>query len=383
MPTSKNKISDRKKSEIQKVEEEIEEVAKNIEEKSKKMGNEEKIMAGIIIILAIALIVMAFPYLKGLVNKEKTYSIEIIKIEGCKNCFDLDVISKAVVEAGNVKVKNEKTLNYDSSEAKEIIEEYGITRIPALVIVSKKIDEIGLDESIFRKDKNTAVFDRSVPYIDISSGEENGLVSLKEVRDLTCKECASLSSIQKQLENMDVKINSYEIVDASSDSGKKLINENNITYLPTLLLSKEIEEYWWVFPQISGSFIKNDEYNKFNQPLFPYKEVLTGLIKGKVRITYVTNNTCEECFNVTQLKSSFQGLGVYIDSEKYADVSSTEGKSLLNIYNITAIPTVILSKEISDYGSIKDVLANVGSFESDGTFVFRKLDVLKVKYQKI
>ncbi|MBI2047025.1 hypothetical protein HYT26_02585 [Candidatus Pacearchaeota archaeon] len=101
-----------------------------------------------------------------------------------------------------------------------------------------------------------------------------------------------------------------------------------------------------------------------------------------MKITYVTNNSCDDCLNITKIKPSFQQLGVYIDSEKYSDVNGIEGKNILIKYNITAIPTVVLSKEIIDYTSIKSMLEGVGTFEKDDAFVFRKLDVLNSKYQR-
>ena len=127
---------------------------------------------------------------------------------------------------------------------------------------------------------------------------------------------------------------------------------------------------------------ENEDYYRFNEPLFPYKEISTQQIKGKVKITYITNKSCEDCLNITKIKPSFQQMGVYIDSEKYTDVSSIEGKNLLSKYNITAIPTVILSKEILDYTTLKTTLEGVGTFEKDSAFVFRKLDVLNAKYQR-
>ena len=69
--------------------------------------------------------------------------------------------------------------------------------------------------------------------------------------------------------------------------------------------------------------------------------------------------------------------------EEYLDISTTKGKNLLSEYNITAVPTVILSKEIQDYNAIKEILEQAGSFEKEGVFVFRKLDVLNAKYKKL
>ena len=100
-------------------------------------------------------------------------------------------------------------------------------------------------------------------------------------------------------------------------------------------------------------------------------------------ITYLTDNTCKDCFNVIELKGSFQSLGVFIDNEKYVDISSPEGKSFLIKYNITQVPTIILSKDINDYETIKKVLEQAGTFEEDNKFVFRKLESLNVKYNEL
>ena len=377
------------KKEIKKAHENLERNAEKVEKISgnitknilNKVNNENVLMGIITVLIAVLIIISLFPGLLSSFNKEKIYSVDIIKIEGCSECFALSSVSDTVGKIDNIKIKNEKSLNYASDEAKKLISKYKIVRIPALVISSRNIDKINLGES-FRKDKNTAIFDKPVPYFDLSSGDIKGLVDLKEIYDSSCVDCASLSSIRTQLEKIGVKISNYEKVSYNSDNGKELIKENDITYLPTLLTSRNIDEYWWIFPKIQKSFTEYDNYYRFSEPFFPYKEISTGIVKGKVKITYITNNSCIDCFNVTQLKSAFQSLGIYFYSEEYVDVSSREGKNMLVEYNITAIPTAILSKEILDYTTIKDILEKVGTFE-DNEYVFRNLDVLEVKYQKM
>ena len=176
--------------------------------------------------------------------------------------------------------------------------------------------------------------------------------------------------------------NDYELVQDSSEQGRTLIKENNITFLPSILISKNIEEYWWVFGQIKEAFSEEKDYYLFKTPLPPYLDIKTGEIKGKVSIIYLENKSCEDCFNSTILKGAFQGLGIFIASEKHIDIGTSEGSALLIQYNITAIPTAILSKEIEDYPSIKSVLEQVGTFKNK-EFVLRNLDTLKVKYQKL
>ena len=188
-----------------------------------------------------------------------------------------------------------------------------------------------------------------------------------------------MSNLKEWLEKNSINIGNYEKVEADSEKGKQIINENNLTFLPSLLISRDIEEYWWIFQSIENLFVLKDYYTLKN-PAAPYKDIATEKIKGKVTITYITNKSCEDCYNVTSLKKLFTNGGIYIDKEKYVDVNTKEGKDLLTEYDIKDIPTVILSKEISDY-NIRSVLEERGKFVND-EFVLEDLDSLNVKYQK-
>ena len=350
-----------------------------------KINRENNLIIVIAVLVILFAILLSFPNItnpiKNIMNKEKVYSVEVIKISGCEDCFDLEQLKNSIL-TDNIKIKNEKELDYNSVEGKKIIDKYNLERTPALVIISRNIEKIDLDKTIFQVEKSYAIFDKSVPYIDLNSGKIIGLVNVKEIQDSNCKDCISLSKLKDQLESLGIKIDNYEVIGVNSIQGKELIEENNLSFVPSLLISKEIEEYWWVFSQIKSSLIKNKDYYSFKMPIPPYKEISTGKIKGIVDITYLTNKSCEDCFNATLLKKGFQEMEVYINKEKWVDISSEEGKILLSRYNITAIPTVILSKEILDY-NIEDVLNQVGSIEDNKEFVFRNLDVLNVKYQKL
>jgi len=358
----------------------------DIKEKSKKsrQATEKDYIIAMIILVGIVLAFFVYANFvpKDFLQKtfERKINIEVISIESdCKNCFDLKSITQSL-EKNNTKVEK-KSLDYKSEEAKKIIEKYGITKVPALVAVSRNIDKVGLDKSIFSIGKDYALFDKSIPYIDIKTEQINGEVTIKEIY-MECEKCASLLQIQSQMDTMGIKFKSYDKIPTNSEEGKILIKENNISFFPSLLVSKDIEGYWWVFSQIKGAFTEYENYYLFKTPILPYQDK-NGLTKGLVDITYIQNKSCTDCFNVTDLKSAFQGIGVYINKENFVDVSSTEGASLINKYKINAIPTVILSKEINDYLTINKTLEQVGTFEADGKFVLRNLDSLKVKYQKI
>jgi hypothetical protein len=336
-------------------------------------------------IIATAIVFAFFIYINFIPKPlfQKKLLVEVIEINGeCEECLNVrSAVESMLEENENVEIKS-KNLDYDTKEAQLLIERYDIEKVPAIIVVSKDIDELNLDKESFSFEENSAVFDKSVPYIDINSGEVKGFVKLIEIQDSSCEDCMPLSQLKTQLEKWGIKIIDYEFVDSNSEKGKKLINDNNLDFLPSLLVSKDIEEYWWAFSQIESSFTEKDDYYVFKNPISPYKEISTGKVKGIVSLTYLTDKSCEDCFNVSELKVSFMKLGIFIDNEKYVDVSSSEGKQLIEKYDIDAVPTVILSKEISDYKSIKEVWEQLGTFEEDG-FVLRKLDKLNVNYQKI
>lgn len=362
-----------------------EDILKDLEKQGRKKVTEKDFLIAIVLISSI--VVLFFIYVNFIPKPlfKNNISVEIIEITGdCNECFEIISLTDSLINANeNLNIKSRIELDYNTEEAKELIDKYKISKVPALIIKSKKLDKIKeIDNKIFLIKDNYAVFDKAVPYIDLSSNQIKGLVNLKEVHT-NCEDCMPLSQIQQQFEKWGVKINNYEVVPDSSEKGQNLIKNNNLTFLPSLLISKNIEEYWWVFEQIKNSFIEKQDYYLFKTPLSPYKDITTREIKGLVDITYLKNKSCGDCFNVTDLKDSFQSLGVFINNEKAIDISSIEGKNLLKKYNITAIPTVILSKEIQDYESVKNILEQAGTFEKDDNFIFRRLDRLNVEYQEI
>src|SRR3989338_7966107 len=283
-----------------------------------KFTNEEKAMVIVAVILVAGLLVLSYPYIKNS-NAKNAYPVRIMEIGGeCKECFDIALVEKSL--PANTAVKSKEILAYNSEKGRELIKRYGIKNVPAMVLVSGDISKLGLDDSIFSVSKGYAVFDKPVPYVDLSSGEIKGLVELKEIRDGKCLDCSSLAVLKTQLEGFGIKIKDYRIIEESSEEGKSLIKENGLVFVPSLLASRELEEYWWIFGNIKASFTSKASYYVFNNPIAPFKDISTGRIKGKVNATYVTDNRCNDCYNVSSLKGIFQNIGVYINKETYIDV---------------------------------------------------------------
>src|SRR3989344_64938 len=161
-----------------------------------KKVTEKDIIAFIVIISIIALGFFIYAnFIPKPLFKEKPISIEAIEITGQEGLFDVSQVLSAL--SGNIEIKS-RTLDYNSEEAKKLIETYNIKTIPALILKSKRINEVQLDPTTFTTNNNAAVFDKAIPYLDISSGEVKGQVELTEVYDSSCKDCSSLSQYEKQ-----------------------------------------------------------------------------------------------------------------------------------------------------------------------------------------
>jgi hypothetical protein len=90
----------------------------------------------------------------------------------------------------------------------------------------------------------------------------------------------------------------------------------------------------------------------------------------------LTDDSCEECYDVEQHRDiMMMAFGVYINEEEMIDISSAEGKELLEKYDITKVPTILMSEEAGKYQTIQLVWDQLGTIEEDGTYVFRGFEM--------
>lgn len=342
------------------------------------------------LIVALAVLFVALFLLFGKMNvlnfqkSENTPKAKIIEVvNDCKDCFDVNALYDSLTKENSFEVKNMVKYDYNSKEGKEAIEKYGLSSVPSLIVVSKDIEELGLNSEVFTFNKNYAIFNSAVPYLDLDSGEIKGLVNITEVVNATCFDCSSLSNVKDQFESLGIKINNYKVSDISFSEGQNLVQENDLTLVPALLISKNIDEYKSLFSKLKDYFIEKENYYVLNFPAYPAYDINSGEVKGLVNATYVVNNSCENCFGVDLYKKQFMGMGVVFQNESTLDISTDEGKLVLDKYNITSIPALVLSPGISDYNYLIPFFNQIGTFEKGGEFVFRDLDGFGKEYQKI
>ncbi len=342
------------------------------------------ILLGIIIIVNIVLTYNLNQELKksteAIKEKAKPAKIEltIIKNSRCNDCFDISKIVNQV-KSGNINITKEIMFEFDSSEGKDIISRYKIEKIPTVTITGEieKINIQGLE-----KKENALLLTRlEPPYTNAVTGKIEGRVTLYYLKDLSCDKCNDLTILINQIKAAGVKIVEEKLIEPSSDEGKELIKKYRIGFVPTIVLSKDAGFYELIkqaWSQIGTR--EGDGYYVFRggiqYPNLPFINLTTGKLRGLVNIVYLTDKSCSECYNVSLhnqiLANSF---AIKIDKEKTFDVDDAKGKEIIAAYNITQVPTIILSEEVQAYPS-SPALKQFFSVENDGSYVFRMLSVV-------
>ena len=348
-----------------------------------KKFNLENIFIGVIILLVIIVIINIF--LTFNLNKDLKKSAEavqerlkpakieliVIKNSKCNDCFDISTIISHVKNA-NVNITKEVMYEFDSKEGKEIISKYKIEKVPT-VVVTGEIDKFNI-QGLERKQNILLLTKVDPPYTNPATGKIEGRVILYHLKDSECGKCNDLTPLINQIKGTGVKIYEEKIIEPSSEEGEGLIKKYNIGFAPTIILSKEASAYDIIqqaWPQIGSKETDGSYVLRLVNP--PFINLTTNKLMGLVNIVYLIDKGCSECYDVNQHKeilTNQQSFAVQLDKEETYDINDAKGKELIAKYNITKVPTIILSEEINVYPS-SQVLKQFFSVEKDGSYVFR------------
>lgn len=173
----------------------------------------------------------------------------ILTDPSCTQCIDPKLTVEAYKKAG-IKITDQKTIVWNSSEGQQIINQYKITKIPTFLL-SSDVDfydavkanwtRIGTVE----QDKTYVARNLFLPYRDFEKGQVVGLVDIVYLTDSTCSDCYKPEVTQKSIltQGFGVGIASERIVDVGSSEGQNLVSKYKITKVPTVLLSSDADQY--------------------------------------------------------------------------------------------------------------------------------------------
>ncbi len=345
----------------------------------------EKIFIGLVLLLGIVVIInitLTSSISSELKNgkiavkesiKPAKIELAVIKNSGCSDCFDVSTLIN-YIKSLNANITKETVLEFSSVDARQLISQYKIGQIPA-VIVTGEIENVDI-QGMEKKENALLLANSPPPYTNTTTGRIEGRVSLLVLKDAECTKCNDLISLITQIKSAGIRISEETTVSTSSDEGRELIDKYKLGFVPTLILSKDasvygvIDEAW---PQIGSRETDGSYVLRMVSP--PFINLTTDELKGIVSLIYLTDESCKDCYNVNQhreILTSPQSFAITLDKEETFDISDVKGKELLSKYNITQVPTILVSGEVGAYPSSL-ILKQFFSVEKDGSYVFRKL----------
>lgn len=213
------------------------------------------ITVGVLLVLTIANVVLLFPNTRKLFSlaKEKeaakppAFSLITIAPENCPECFTTAPLIDAIKKQ-NVSVDSERFLQASDAEAKELIAQYKIEKLPTLLIrgAIEKLDQNFQQqlERIGTIDGDTFVWTKvQPPYKELTTDNVRGKFSVTYITDTACKTCYDVMQHQQAMANLGLKTSDDRIVDIRSVEGKKLQKQYALTAVPTVVLSGDLGEY--------------------------------------------------------------------------------------------------------------------------------------------
>ncbi len=230
------------------------------------------------------------------------------------------------------------------------------------------------------------VFSSSIKNLLPSFGKSETDAARLKLVIVTKKDCADCFDVNLFLDTLKqlgaVEVASTKTVYVDDSAGKKLVEKYKIEKVPTVLITGDLDKVNQQYQQLSGdtrelwSFLGEviDKTFVWRQVVPPYVEVATGNLKGKVSITYLSDTSCTNCYDVTLHGNALKNLGINVTNAKNVDVASDEGKNLIKQYGIELVPTVIIQGEVDQYQSIAQLWTTYGKVTDDGSYVFTKVD---------
>lgn len=190
----------------------------------------------------------------------------------------------------------------------------------------------------------------------------------------SCADCFDVSVVDNALVQLNVKT-SVNSIDYASTEAKQLISKYNITKVPTMLITGEIDKaaisFW---SQIGTSESDGTLVLRYGAP---FVNPSTGTEFGKVQLTEISDRSCGSCYNVSIHENILNGFGVAFSGINVYDMNSSEGARLVSLYNITKVPTMLMSPDAKYYESLQGIWKQVGTIEKDGWYVFRDMNAVR------
>lgn len=210
------------------------------------------------------------PYLNVSENKVVglVKGIAIYKNE-CQDCLNVSKYFEALEgqDIGMVFL-DKRMLEADESEAKNLIREYNITKLPTLILDREAYEYAAFNQYLAnsgeRINNNFVIKEPIAPFFDLEKNETVGKVNVTIIDSANCANCTNISDLIGPISVQGgIVIDQIREINENNTEAQQLISQFNITKLPTMIFSKEMKYYYglqdqWI--QYGNSVEEDGEY---------------------------------------------------------------------------------------------------------------------------
>lgn len=208
-----------------------------------------------------------------------------------------------------------------------------------------------------------------------------GLLKVSRIVNSSCVECVKASDLQSALESgLGAKFSQAEELELSSSRGKELAVKYNLTKIPSLVITGEVDAYPSLkqeWPRVGT--VESDGALVWRNVFPPYQELPSFKVKGIVTLFEIRDEKCSECYDVGIHEKALGKYGLRFGNITVLNYTQPLARQLASKYNLALIPTVLFDGEAKEYypfTSLKQAWELVGSVEPDGWHVFRNVSAL-------
>ena len=219
--------------------------------------------------------------------------------------------------------------------------------------------------------------------LDLARPQEGALTLISPVG---CDKCKTLDVVKSNFASKNVEISEDIQMSYADEDAKELIKKYAIKKLPVLIFESDekIKTSFSESVKKLGGVVVDEDALVMEQAVPPYFDLDSGKMFGEVTVTFIVDDGCKNCYDVLSVqKPILSKFGIYVAKESLVDVSDDTGNELVEKYNVTSVPTMILSADAKYYEHFVSAWGSVGSIESDGSFVLRKLDAMGLAYKDL
>lgn len=210
---------------------------------------------------------------------------------------------------------------------------------------------------------------------NIASAKESARpanVKIVKISVPSCQDCFNVDIAVNDFKKQNVKVEEEKTLTFDSPEASASIKQFAIKRVPTYIISGEVTKN-----NLEG-FVKNNGEVKDNTFIFTkvtpiFIDTENKKERGKVTATIISDPLCSQCIDPKLTIESFKKAGVKVTNQRELIWNSYEGQQVISQYKITKLPTFILSSDVDLYDNVESNWANIGTVETDKTYVARNL----------